>query len=1010
MPRPVELAAMIADAARLLPQQGPIGTFVAQNPLHGFETLPFEQAVIRAARVYRAEPFLPESDYRAHLASGRIRVEDIDAVLDADVGVQAGRPLAGGLATLGRLHRLLLLHPVRLESDAAVRWTLAESDALERLRDDLPPEARARILEGVAAEGGDPADAAGDLWHACVEAASRSRASVGYGQPPARHRDLILAVAPALDTDALVHPLIIRIVAAFLDQGVASWPMPERDRGLLGAAAAVYGSRHGPLEDWAGAVPGRLGEIHRAFEQGGVPDEIALDVVAAELHALGVPESAWPGYIAESAVALRGWAAMVRQLEERPDRAPVTAVPARLADFVALRLVLDRAAVDWAADRLGRPRGPRSADAARLLDFWVELRDRHPPRRGPGAVARSFLLFQVAQLLGLRPAEIRDLGDNEFRELEDAIADFDAVARRRCFHLAYERRHRIGILDALAAARRRAESRQGSVHDRVARPRAQAVFCIDDRCESFRRALEESDADVATYGAAGFFAVAMYFRGIDDWHAVPLCPIVIRPGHTVLELPEAKAVGDYRLRQALRRSYGRVRGGLLDGSRSLLSGGVLATLGGALAAVPLVARVAFPRLTAVLAARAADIARRRVPTHLGITRSAEGLLPDGTRDGFDSDEMAGIVRRLLEDIGLTSGFARLVAVVGHGSTSLNNPHESAYDCGACGGGKGGPNARAFALMANDPAVRARLAAGGLAIPDDVWFVGGMLDTCTSTVTWFDTEGIPAGHRGEFDSFRRLAVLAGGLDARERCRRFDSVPGDVSEAEALRRVEGRAADLAQVRPEYGHAGNAVCVVGRRSLSRGLFLDRRSFLVSYDPRADRDGAILERTLAAVGPVCGGINLAYLFSRVDPLGYGAGTKLPHNITGLIGVMDGHASDLRTGLPFQGVDIHEPVRLLIVVDAAPERIAAVLERLPAVRRMVANRWVQLVAWDPASGAMSIQDGAGGAIAFSPYQPETDSIPHAVSSAAWYRGRREDLAPALVGVEPGAAGGRAAP
>ena len=138
--------------------------------------------------------------------------------------------------------------------------------------------------------------------------------------------------------------------------------------------------------------------------------------------------------------------------------------------------------------------------------------------------------------------------------------------------------------------------------------------------------------------------------------------------------------------------------------------------------------------------------------------------------------------------------------------------------------------------------------------------------------------------------------------------------------ALGHVEGRAADLAQPRPEYGHATNAFCIVGRRERTRGLFLDRRAFLVSYDPTRDEDGTTLARILAAVVPVVAGISLEYYFSYVDPTGYGCGTKLPHNVTSLLGVMDGAQSDLRTGLPWQMVEIHEPVRLTMVVDTTPE------------------------------------------------------------------------------------------
>ena len=161
-------------AARYLPTQGPIDVFVAQNILQGFEDEPFEEAVVHAARVYGTEPFLAESRYREELAVGRIRDADLVAVLEADLGPSGGELLAGGRVPLQTLLLELLRHPVRQEEDVAVRWTLTESDAVER---------------------------------------------------------------PA---------------TADLDQGVAAWPMPGRERGFLVAIVDLYANRFGPTEPWPG--------------------------------------------------------------------------------------------------------------------------------------------------------------------------------------------------------------------------------------------------------------------------------------------------------------------------------------------------------------------------------------------------------------------------------------------------------------------------------------------------------------------------------------------------------------------------------------------------------------------------------------------------------------------------------------------------------------------------------------------------------------------------------------
>jgi hypothetical protein len=945
---------MIDEAARFLPTQGPIDVFVAQNILQGFEGEDFEQAVIHASRIYGTQPFLPEALYRDELARGRIRRSDLEAVVDADIGSRGDESLAGGRISLRGLLLALLEHQVRQEDDVAVRWTLTESPAF----------------------AGDE-----DLWHACMEGVSLFRPALLHVRPPARPRDLVLAVDPALDTDVLVHPLLIRLCAAFVDQGIAAWPMPGRDQGFLEATAALYAFSGGPSEPWNARLPQAL-----AATRGCDP----LEVIASEIDRLGVPSAYRSDVIEQTLLALRGWAGMMRQLELRPDRTPVIRVPARLVDFLAVRLVLDRVALEWAAARLGH--------AGDLAALWTELRDRFPARSGPGSVARAYLLGQVARLVGLSAHDIRSLDENELMRFEQAIQGFDAISRRRLFHLAYERRHRIGVLDALvshtAAAGRPSPD---------ARPALQAVLCMDERCESFRRHFEELDAHFETLGTAGFFAVPMYYRGIDDWHATPLCPIVMRPEHTVVEVPETEALGSHRLRQAVRRQIGHFQGSVSSGHRTLFRGSLLSAVGGAIAAVPLVARVVFPRLTGNLSRLAAELGRHRIRTHLEIERVADERCADGTFAGFDVTEMSAIVRRVVEDVGFGGRFARLVAVLGHGSTSLNNPHESAYDCGACGGGRGGPNARAFATMANDPRVRERLAAVGLPIPADTWFIAGMQDTCSDAVVFYDVDRVPAGHAPDLQALRAACDAARAADAHERCRRFDSVPLEVTPAEALRRVEGRASDLAQVRPELGHATNAVCVIGRRWRTRGLFLDRRSFLVSYDPETDEDGQILSRILAAVGPVGAGINLAYTFSRIDPIGYGCGTKLPHNITGLIGVMDGHASDLRTGLPWQTVEIHEPVRLLVVIDAPPERILAAAARVPVVEQLVSNRWVQLAAWHlPAVGGPTANGGDGGLgvfgrSGFKPYSRESTRIPVVQRSQDWYAGHRGHLPPARV-------------
>jgi uncharacterized protein YbcC (UPF0753/DUF2309 family) len=784
---------------------------------------------------------------------------------------------------------------------------------------------------------------------------------------PPRHRDLLL-LATGADADLPVHDVLIRFCGAFLDQGLAPWQLPRRDDGFYRAFAALYGQPGGPPDHWLRGLAAELARL----EDGCVSP---LQSIRESLDVLGVPAEEWDDFLSSALLALRGWAGIIRFLEERGDRAVHPVPEGSLVEFLAARLVLDRVALAGAAGEALGFTGPLSA-------LRGELRRRIGTPRPRSVEQRAFLVFQLAQILGWAPQELHRLGEGGWATLVDEIEMFTAIDRRRTFHLAYEHRFTRQALDALSL--HACDSRP-----QPAAPRFQAILCIDEREESMRRHLEELAPDAVTFGIAGFYFLDMYYRGAEDAHFVPLCPALMRPRHWVVERPLGREEAAHQRRSRARWALGIASWRISVGSRALGLGALLSAAVGVLASVPLVARTLFPRLTARLRKALGRMVLAAPPTRLQLERSDPTPGPEDDRVGYTLEEMTDIAERVLQDTGLTSGFARLVLTFGHGSTSMNNPHESAHDCGACGGARGGPNARAIAQILNDPRVRQRLHERGLAVPPETVFVGGKHNTSSEAVTFYDLDLLPESHRQEFEAARALIEQAADRDAHERCRRFQSAPLTLSFAEARQHVEGRAEDLAQVRPEWGHATNALCVVGRRQRTRGLFLDRRAFLNSYDPtQDDAEASVLTRILQAAVPVCAGISLEYYFSHVDNAGFGCGTKLPHNIAALVGVMDGAASDLRTGLPWQMVEIHEPVRILFVVETTPQAMQVILDRVPAIGRLVRNGWVQLATLDPDSPAIHLyREGA-----FHAYRPEAERLPRARSSIDWYRGWRDHL------------------
>ena len=457
----------------------------------------------------------------------------------------------------------------------------------------------------------------------------------------------------------------------------------------------------------------------------------------------------------------------------------------------------------------------------------------------------------------------------------------------------------------------------------------QAVLCIDDRECSLRRYLELINPDAETFGTPGFFNLEFYFQPAHSEQRIKVCPAPISPKIVIKE-----ALQDRKFHKELHFS---------ERVNHLLFGWILTQTYGFISGIKLIRAILNPSKNNVAVSSGRHMYAQS-ELHYEFTGS---YTSDGLQLGFTLDEMATRLHGLLMSIGLVKHFSPIVYLIGHGSSSANNTHYAGYDCGACSGRPGSVNARVMAKIANRMDVREKLIEMGLSIPETTQFVGVLHDTSRDEFTYYDVDVLPASHQSSMETHKKQFEKALELNAAERSRRFETLSVSTLK-QTHKRVKLRSLSFFEPRPELNHATNALCVVGRRAISKGLNLDRRSFLNSYDYQNDPSGTYLAGILNAVAPVCGGINLEYFFSRVDNNNLGAGTKLPHNVMGLIGVANGIDGDLRTGLPSQMIEVHTPIRLLTIVEHLPYVVTDVLNKNPRTKEWFENQWIHLMVYHP--------------------------------------------------------------
>ena len=670
---------------------------------------------------------------------------------------------------------------------------------------------------------------------------------------------------------------LCHVMESYLDKGCASWHVLNQELSLLDFVKRWCDFTIFMPHSWQRELKKRCTE----WSQGN------SSFIQNLQDAHGYDDQEWALICQRLLFALKGWSGMINKMETEPEHSSNSHV--RLEDWLVLLLMLGEITHGHFHDL----HVPLGQGLALSMKRTIEVQ--------PSLVAEIFL-----KMLG--SYEQAPITKRDVISLLQELSSWGEGKTARVWHKAYENSAYITFLSTLQESRRRTLAKADGSMQREDTP-CQILCCIDDREESLRRHIEALDPRIETYGVLGNFNLDMKFKGASSARLSQQCPPVVKARRVLWEESERVKDGSSvrGFRQLSHRFYKSISGTLLGSIQHF------ATLG------PL--SLVLLLLKAMIPGRWSMWQRRRELRHAdrnwGKISRQRFDHPEWGECGYSIEEQALIVKSVLDGAGLQGHLAPLVIALAHEASSVNNPFAQAYGCGACSGHSGAPNARVFADMANDAEVRKALASMGCIIPDKTYFIAAVHDTTADVIRYFNSDTQTSLRQVNSFYFRVREILEAALAANavERCRMFsNSVAQDDPEA-CRKHVLQRSGYLAEPRPEYGHSRVGFAVFGRRYLSRYACLDRRSFLVSHHPQENAEADVLKGLLHGAMPVVANINLDYFFSSLDPHGFGAGSKLPLNVSGLIGVISGSRSDLRLGLAAQMTELHEPIRALVCI-----------------------------------------------------------------------------------------------
>ncbi|MFC4320438.1 DUF2309 domain-containing protein [Litchfieldia salsa] len=692
--------------------------------------------------------------------------------------------------------------------------------------------------------------------------------------------------------DILDHH-VIKWCKLYLDDSQAGWAMPNREEGFYSAWQRLI--QYDPALS-----------KHQRKHLKNLPQD-APTALKKALFELEIPEPEIQTYLEGHLLSLPGWAGMMLWRSRNS-----THEHAILTDYLAIRITLE-----WA-----------------LMQPYLPC----PRQQSKIKVSITPLLASWIHWGGLSIEEWSKMSQAEQNDYLIFAYRFDETLCRKLWLEAWEQTHTDRLSQKISSKQSYIKNEKSVL--------AQLAFCIDVRSEPFRRQIEK-EGPFETIGIAGFFGLPIATNELGSNHSHSSLPVILKPLHKITESTDESELKSYQQRKKAVNSLSYTFKAM---KQNVLASLVLPEISGPWSTLQMIASSFVPRRANRFMRNLHENWLRKPKTKLSINQVHNN--EDEVPVGFSDEEKVSYASQALKMMGLTENFAPLVVICGHGSQSANNPFAAALDCGACGGAAGGFNARVLATLCNLPEVREKLFYEEIEIPKDTVFIAAEHKTTVDELQWIY---VPELSEAAKKAFERLAAVMPKVSHNANTERLSKLPNFQSKfinpnAEAHRFAE----DWSEIRPEWGLARNAAFIIGQRELTKDCDLEGRAFLHNYEWKRDTSGDLLGNIIAGPGTVTQWINLQYYASTVAPHYYGSGNKATQTVTAGLGVMQGNASDLLTGLPWQSVmksDIeayHSPLRLLIVIQAPNEYIERLLNKDSGFREKVKNGWVRLASVDP--------------------------------------------------------------